>query len=445
MKKFVLSAVVVLLIAFAFAPYINGLVLEKIITQYQEDVNAMNAETGSDVRIEIMAIDRNFSSSEIDWRIDLGSLAEVYGVEEIILVDRAEHGFTGVVSRTSLEKNPWFADLVNRKLDGKNPLTITTIYPLAGSIESIIELDAFTFAMEEETVTFRPAKVVTEFDRELNRFVSEAGWEGLSVTDKMTIADLAITYDLEQISTYTWAGRISFRLENLEAVDKDQRVKIAHLQGEYSLEFDEDNNRLSMTGGVEIDTILTHEEQLADMLLRMEINNIDATGYEEFMESYTRTMHAMLDEAAAAKDNPEKMNQAMQAKMTSYSLNMIAAYEKLLKKGLEFNITDLRARIPEGNITGNMQLQLKRDLTFAQLTPVIMQPQLAFDYFFLQSNFRFPAEIAGDNQMLVSPVYQGMQTGLFVLEGSDMVHSAQTLDGRLLLNGREVLFQGMMQ
>jgi len=170
------------------------------------------------------------------------------------------------------------------------------------------------------------------------------------------------------------------------------------------------------------------------------MNNMDAQGYEEFMTVYTGTMYSLLDQIREAADDPARMEEIMQQQMPAAGLQFAAAYEKLLKKDLEIKITDLRARLPQGQISGDLQLRLNRDLTFAQLAPLIMQPKLALDAFSLESDLRFPAELAGENPSLVSPIYPGMQTGLFVLNGADLVHRARTKDGKLYLNGTEVLF-----
>ena len=114
--------------------------MEHIVKQAFSNLSMMYSDTGSDVSIEMLQYDRNIFSTEIELKMRLGSLKAVYGVEEIIFVDRAKHGFTGIVSRTSLEKNKWFTDFVSNKLNGKDPLAITTEYKLSGQITSTITL-----------------------------------------------------------------------------------------------------------------------------------------------------------------------------------------------------------------------------------------------------------------------------------------------------------------
>ena len=119
MKKAVLAVVLILLLAGAGTPFMSGLMMEKTLKQVFNDINQMYSDTGSDISIEISKYDRNYSSSLIEWKINLGTLKAWYGVDELIFLDRAKHGFTSVVSYTSLEKNKWFMDFVNQKLNGE--------------------------------------------------------------------------------------------------------------------------------------------------------------------------------------------------------------------------------------------------------------------------------------------------------------------------------------
>lgn len=441
MKKIIAAVVILLAVAGVFAPYINGLVMEKIVRQAQDNLNEMYANAGSGVSVEIIDYDRSFLSSEIEWRIRLGNLAAVYGINEIQLVDRAEHGFTGVVSKTSLEKNQWFVDFVNDKLDGKNPLHITTTYTLTGEIESVVALDAFSLQLESETVDFRPAKVTTELDEGFSHLASKAAWEGLTVSDKARMEGFALQAELEKISTYIWDGEIEYKLDNLMIHDQQENFELIKFQGKYELDFDEEKNSLSVGGEVAFDNLVNGNEKVENMLVRIAVNNLDARGYEDFMEIYSRTVQSTLRDISRVQEDPALMEQAMKEQMAAASLQMIAAYENFLKKGLEINISDMHAQLQAGKINGNLELKLNRDVTFAQLAPIATRPDLAFEIFSLQSHLSFPAELAAEKPQLVSPIYPGMETGLFVQEGEYLVHSAQTRDGKLFLNGHEVIFQ----
>ena len=69
MKKVIVGFVILLIVAGVCAPFASGLVMEKIVTRYQNDLNEMYADTGSGVTVDIIQYDRSFSSSEIEWSI----------------------------------------------------------------------------------------------------------------------------------------------------------------------------------------------------------------------------------------------------------------------------------------------------------------------------------------------------------------------------------------
>ena len=86
-----------------------------------------------------------------------------------------------------------------------------------------------------------------------------------------------------------------------------------------------------------------------------------------------------------------------------------------------------------------MTLRLLKDITFLQFGSIVSQPEMLFDIFYLKSNLSLPAHLVGENPQLVTPLYPGMQTGLFVKDGGNLIHSAETIDGKLIVNNREVI------
>jgi hypothetical protein len=84
-------------------------------------------------------------------------------------------------------------------------------------------------------------------------------------------------------------------------------------------------------------------------------------------------------------------------------------------------------------------------MTLAQFIPIMIQPELALDVFSLKSKVSLPYELIGDQENLLHPMFPGMQTGLFVREENNLIHSAETRNGKLFLNGQEVTLAGVGQ
>lgn len=440
MKKIVGGIVVLIAVAGLSAPFVSGLVMERVVKRSFNNLNTMYAENGSDASIEIVDYDRGFFSTQIEWKMKLGSLQAIYGVDEIVFVDHADHGLTGIVSTTSLDKNRWYADFVSNKLAGKNPLTITTTYSFSGRINAAITLDAFSMPIEDEVVDIKAGKAVLFCDDTLENFSSEASWEGFSVAQKAQADGIVISSTLEKISPSLWDGTFSLAVEKSKIGGDLEQFELLNFKGDYSIDADSEDNTISVVTTFGADQLLAGSEKVDKGFVRLGVINMDIQGFEEFMKLYTEMAHRVLQDMSATENDPEKMKTILQEQMAQTRFQFFAAYEKLMKKGLELQISDLYAKLPAGEVKGDAAVSLNKDMTFAQFVPLLQQPELVVDIFSLHSNVHFPAELAGDNPILLSPLYSGMATGLFVRDGDSLTHKAETRDGKLYLNGQVVAF-----
>ena len=159
MKKILAGIVVILLAAGLGAPFVNGLLAERQIRETFDKINKMYGDTGLGITVEITRYDRGFSSSEMEWKVNSGKMAALYGVKEWLFLNRMKHELTGVVAETTLTKNPVYMDFINQKLAGKDPLHITTRYSLTGTFETTTTLDAFSITEEGETLQVKPGRI----------------------------------------------------------------------------------------------------------------------------------------------------------------------------------------------------------------------------------------------------------------------------------------------
>lgn len=441
MKKIVIGIVVILGIAALAAPFASGLLMERIVRETFGNANALQASSGQDMSAEIVRYDRGYASSEIEWKMKFGKLKGIYGVDEVVFIDRAEHGIGGIVSKTSLEKNAWYTDFVAARLSGKDPLHITTNYKLTGGVALAVTVDAFEMVEEGQTFMAKPGKVVIASDKDFKHFTSEASWEGLLVGEQFSIAGMSMKSALTMMSPYIWDGNVAMALKHMQAKDAAEQFDLTNLQIDYELRYDKAQNKLSAKAEYGVENLSAGTEKISDIFARIGIKGVDAKGYEDFMKLYTATVSGILGDMAAAKDDPEKMQQVLEKKMAVVGFQVVAAAEKLLTKGLELQVSDLRVHLPEGEVTGDAVLTLKKDMTFAQFIPVVNQPALALDIIALKSNLSLPAALVGDMPMLFAPVYPGMQTGLLVKNGEQAQHNAETRDGKLFVNGTELVLQ----
>ncbi len=438
MKKVILAVLLIGILVIIGAPFANGLIMERVARRASADINKLYADTGQGLSIEIIDYNRGYGSSRIRWKIAMGRLQKIYGIEEIVVVDEAKHGYTGVISKSSLDENKWFKKLVDEKLNGKNPLAITTRYNLLGRMESTLALDAFSVQDGDHVMEIKPGRMVLTCTKGLKSFASQGTWDGLAVADQFHIDGISFISDAQMISAYIWDGSGSFKVEHAKATADDANIDVANLKCDIAMDFDAASKTVSLGAKYSADHFDTGDKRIENAAVRIGVNKMDARGYENLVKVYTQIVNATMDTMEQTQDDPQRMQAAMQRQMQSSSLQFVAALEKILKEGLEIKISDLKATLPEGQILGHMALGLKKDMTMAQFIPILSQPSLALDIFSLQSDMRLPASLAGDGSRLFTPLYPGMQTGLFERQDDSMVHKAETRDGKLYLNGQEV-------
>jgi uncharacterized protein YdgA (DUF945 family) len=441
MKKVILAVLLIGIVVIIGAPFANGLIMERVARHACADINKLYADTGQGLSVEIIDYKRGYGSSTIKWKIAMGRLQKIYGIEDIVVVDEAKHGYTGVISKSSFDENKGFKKFVDEKLNGKNPLAVTTRYNLLGHIESTLVLDAFSLQDGDRVMEVKPARMVLTCTKGLKSFASQGTWDGMAVADQFNMDGISFISDARMISSYIWDGKGSFKVQHAKAKADNANIDVANLKCDFTMGFDEAGKTVSVGANYSADHFDTGDKRIENAAVRIGINKMDARGYENFMKVYAQIMNATMDTMEQTQDDPQRMRAAMQRQMQSNSLQFVAAFEKILRQGLEIKISDLKATLPEGQITGHIALGLKKDMTMAQFIPMLSQPSLALDIFSLHSDMRMPASLAGDGAKLFTPLFPGMQTGLFEREGDSMVHKAETRDGKLYLNGQEVFLE----
>lgn len=438
MKKIV-SVVALIIVLVAAMPFASGLLLEKYVRSAFEDLNMLYTETGTGYALEIVSYERGYLTSDIEWNIDLGKLKSLYPIDEVVFVDHAEHGFAGIASTTSLEKNAWFSGFVKEKLGGRNPLQISTTCSYLGNIETTVALDPFSATFEEEPIDVGPMRMVVKTDYQLRHFESTAEWQGLSAGEKMEIGPASMGSNLKMQSAFLWDGDVTFALAHLKVREKESPIELKGLKGNYVIDVQDDQSQMSGEAIFSIDGLAAPKMKIDNARVRFAAAGMNVKGYEAFIRMYSRTMSGFLEEMAVL-DSASEDNEAMRKqKMAAMGLQMVSAYEKLMKAGLELKISDLEVKMADGDITGDITLRLLRDITFMQFLPMAAQPEQLLDVFYLKSDCRLPISLIGENPKLLTPAYPGMQTGLFVKNGDHLVHQAETIDGKLMVNGRAVV------
>jgi uncharacterized protein YdgA (DUF945 family) len=436
MKKLAGIALVVVVIVILAAPLVNGLLMERIIRDAHDQANALYADSGSDVTLEIVRYDRGYLRSEIEWVLKLGQLSAVYGIDEIRFIDRAKHRLTGIVSKTSLEKNPWYDELVAANQAGGDPLTITSRYHLTGAIESTIALAPVDMVIEEEDVQIGPGRLVVTSDSSFVSFKTAGTLQEINAGNFLHLSGVRISSELEKISTYIWDGDFLLEIEQGRMEDQAETVDFQAMRAAYRLDFDKKQKLIAIETELSADELSNTDQPIKRPRLRIDVTNLDAAGYERYMAAYSELAGSMLTDFGA---HGEDLNEELKNKVTMTGMQLLAAGEQLLRKDLEIRVVELSATMPAGDINGNLTFRLRDDLSFMQLVPLANEPSLALQFFDLESALTMPVALIEDPAPLTAPLHPAMSTGFFVQEGELLVHRAETRDGALYLNGAEVV------
>jgi len=438
MKKIVIAVVIVLALAAAGMPFVNGILMEKGYRELVAQINTMYAEQGNDMTMEIVRYDRGISSSEVEWKIDLGSFKAVYGIAEVVVIDRGKHGYRGVTFTSSLEKNPWYSTFIAGQPGGKDPIAIATEYTLGGDIRSDISLLPMTFKIEQDTFASRGAKFAIISDWKLERIQANGTWEGMTVADKMTMEGVSFNSDLRLISSYIWDGGVSAHFGKISGTDGVMELTMDGLRTGYTVQYDEVKKTLDIEVSYGVGLLSDGLEKVENGSATMGVRGLDAGAYEEAMKTYTKVLGEMLAELGANTEDPEAAMQAFQARMSSAGLQMVGLVEKFLKPGLEVFVSDVHAGLSQGEVRGELVLKLEKELTVGQMFPMLQQPEQIFEYLTFHANMQVPAELVGENPMLLEPAFPGMKTGLFVKDGTRLVSRMETKEKKLFLNNEQV-------
>ncbi len=439
MKKLALLLTVLSLAALLAISFLNGIVMERTVAGAIDNINRMYADTGSDMNIEITEYDRGFLDTYMECRVNFGSLAGVYGVKDMVLVEKASHGFLGISSETSLEKNLWYSGWVKTRLNGKDPLKIRTAYSAIGPIVSTVTMDGFSMNTGKTPLDIGAIEFKVTVDKAFASFTTTGRWEGLSEDGANKMGPFTFEAAHTRITNLIWAGKGSMSMENFSADEDGVSLALSDLSLIYDLTADPDHEKMSMGMGMNARNIEFNGRSLSQWSVEWGLDNVDIPAYEALTKMYYAVINTHMAQLARPDLTPEEAGAIMQRAMAGNAPQFIAGLEKLLKKDLEIKVTKLDLELPQGKVKGNLSLGLKQDVTMTQFILLAAQPDLAMGVFSLQSDLSLPLALGRPD--LTVPVFPGMKTGLFVQVGERLTHRAEILDNTLYLNGQEVVLE----
>lgn len=440
MKKVLLGVMIVVVIGVIAAPWVNGLMMEKAIRSQVEKTNEMYGDQPFFAKVEITNYDRGFSTSEIEWTMTFPNIQVFDGVDPVVFVEEATHGYLGVSSTTRLDRNSWYTDFVREELSGKDPLSITSKYSLLSGATVTIAVESFEIQdNQDKRLIVSPAEFVIKADREIKHILADAALEGFSIPDEIDIKGVSMHLDMNMVTRFISEGQSSFSIETVNVHDPlgNKPFALSSLNVTSALDFDEAARKLSMKADYSIGNVVADGKKADDIRLRIGVNQVDSDGFEMVVSAYEDMLGEMMADVATMQNDPEQAKAAMEQKMAFAGLTMATMMEKILKKDLNIEISNLHVTLPQGDVQGNMAIGLKKDMTLSELAVLSQQPKKMVEVFSFASSMTLPDGLVPNQDMLLVPILPGMQTGVFEKQGDKLEHRSEIKDNGLFLNGKE--------
>ncbi|WP_020586152.1 YdgA family protein [Desulfobacter curvatus] len=440
MKKLLIVLICLAVVCAAGLPIANGIIMERTIKSAIEENNNRAAKTGTDFRIKILEYDRGLFSSRVKWCIENPGGFRGKDMAQIVLVNQGTHGFFSVNSQTSLEENPWYMQWVNTHLNGKDPLSIRTRFSLAGTMGSKIHMNAFSIEGKGKTVDFHTLDLDISTGNGFETLDTKGRWEGLSQGGEFVMGPVTFSSDLYQLTDIIWAGENTISLEQLKINDgKSDPVNLSGLTFNFNTSASEDKTTVTMVMDFHVDSIELGGKPLSDWAGTFTVKQIDTASFEQGMALYSGIMTQAGRRFEKTSGNPGDFQKILKDEMARNTPQLMSALNGLLKKGLGIEISGLDIELPEGKLTGSLDLTLKKDLDPSNVLAFAMQPDTMFSYFNLDAQLNMPYALAGGIPNLTRPLFPGMATGFFIIKDDLLSLDMHIKEDKLFLNGNQVV------
>lgn len=421
-------------------PIANGFIMEHMVTSAVKNMDQGKKRPGFHHRIKILDYDRGLYSTVITWQIQNQSRFSKNQLPLVVLVDQAKHGWFSIESRTSLEKNPWYADWVDARLNGKDPLDIQTRALVTGKITSKIHMDAFSFEDQGQTVQVQAMDAAISTDKELETLKAKGSWQGASLGQELKLGPVAFESNMHRLTDYIWEGKNTFSLEQL-FIDgqNNESLDLKRIFLTSNTTATEDKTRMTMTTGLHADGVTINHTPLSAWNADLKLKQVNIQALEHVMAIYSNIFSKAAQTLERQGNDPSDYQIILKEQMTRNRSRILFALNKLLKKDLGVEVSNLDIELPQGKVTGSLDFTLKKDVNTSGLFMLVMKPEKLIACFSLDAKLKLPTIFANGKTWMTEPLIPGMITGLFIADLDRISSEIQIKKNKLFLNGNEVV------
>lgn len=442
MKKLLIVLICLVIVCAAGLPIANGIIMERTIKSAVAENNTKAAKAGTDLKIKILEYDRGLYSSRVKWCIENPQGFSGSEMGQVILNTQGTHGFFSVNAHTNLQDNPWYMEWMNTDLNGEDPLSILTRFSIAGTMDSTLQMNAFSIEDKGKKIDFHALNLNISMGDTFKTMEAKGEWEGLSQGNEIVMGPVTFTSNLYQLTDMLWAGNNTVSLAQLKINDgRSEPLNLSGLTTNFETQASEDKKSMTMTMDFHMDRIELGDKPLSDWKAALKLKQINTAAFEQGIVLYSKMMTQAGQQFEGTGSDPGDFQRILKESMARNTPQLMAVLKGLLKKDLGMEITGLDIDLPEGKLTGNLDLSLKKDLDPSNILVFAMQPDMLFSFFNLDAQLSLPYALGGGIPTLTRPLLPGMATGLFVVKDDALSLDMQIKDDQLYLNGNQVILK----
>lgn len=441
MKKLLLVLICLVVICAGGLPIANGIIVQRTIKSAVAEHNTKAAKAGTNLKIKILEYDRGLFASRIKWCIE-NPQGFSSDMGQLVLETQGTHGFFSVNANTNLQENPGYMEWMNTHLNGEDPLSIQTRFSLTGAMDSTMRMNAFSIEDKGKKIDFHALNLKISMGKAFKTMEAKCEWEGLSQGNEIVMGPVTFTSDLYQLTDMLWAGKNTLSLTQLKINDgKSDPIDLSGLTTNFETRAAGNKKSMTMTMDFHLDRIELGDKPLSDWTATLKVKQIDTAAFEQGILLYSKMMTQTGQQLEKSGAYPGDFQRMLKESIARNTPQLMSVLKGLLKKDLGMEITDLDIDLPEGTITGNLELSLKKDLDPSNILVFAMQPDMLFSFFNLDAQLGLPYALAGGIPTLTRPLLPGMATGLFVAKDDALSLDMQIKDDQLYLNGNQVILK----
>ena len=272
-----------------------------------------------------------------------------------------------------------------------------------------------------------------------------ADWGGGHVPGKFQSGPLKADSRLAKIHDRIWDGSLSIWTDHVQSLNRLQPFEASRAALTVDSGFNQKTSHLCLGLGVSFEYL----NQGGGPVLRngsgrLELNRVNAYGWQWVTGLFSDIGQVAVDGLVQGRPAMDCLNQAVQTVSGTAGFQFFSQCDRLLKQGLEIRVKELTAQIDQdkpGQVTADMALTLKKNMTLAGFIPIVLRPGSLFEILDVKTSIGLPLSMARKTPDLLRPVVPGLGAALFVRKKDRLSHSAETRQGRLFLNDKEVMFE----